>query len=232
MTTAYYEDLAALLLAHGLPAGEVADTVERLAAHAAGADPEDEYGPCARLAERLTGAASGPVDGAPGPETDPTARTRTWTADAFGDRARLDAFGAAGWEVERVDERDRFVARRDLADPARRWEYRRETGDAPAPDGDGWEPCGTWLCFRYYKRPAQGGPGDLLDPIPRTSSRRAQLSLMVACYVATLAAVGIGWTIFGGASSGSGTGLGFLGGFLIGGAVAAGVLVIARARRP
>ncbi|MFC5752115.1 hypothetical protein [Actinomadura rugatobispora] len=230
MTTAYYDDLAGLLLARGLPAEEVADTVGRLAAHAAGADPKNEYGPCAALAERLTGAASGPVDGAPSPETDPTARTRTWTADAFGDRARLDAFGAAGWEVERVDERDRFVARRDLTDP-RRWEYRRETGDAAPPDGD-WEPCGTWLCFRYYKRPAQDGPGDLSGEIPRTSSRRAQLSLMVACYVATLAAIGLGWTIFNGSGSGSGTGLGFLGGFLIGGAVAAGALVIARARRP
>jgi hypothetical protein len=171
------------------------------------------------------------VDAAPSPETDPTATTWKWTADAFGDRARLGAFGAAGWEVEGVDERDRFVARRDLADP-RRWEYRRETGDAPSPDGDGWEPCGTWLCFRYYKRLAQGGPGDLPEPIPPASSRRAQLSLMVACYVATLAAVGLGWTILGGSGSGSGTGLGFLGGFLIGGAAAAGVLVIVRARRP
>ena len=224
MTTAYYEDLAGLLLARGLPAAEVADTVDRLAEHAAGADPEEAYGPCAALADRLAGAASGTVDGAPGPETDPTATALTWTADAFGDRARLDAFGAAGWEVEYVDDRDRFVARRDLTD-RRRWEYRRETGDTPPPPDGGWEPCGTWLCFRYYKRPAQDGPGDFLDDLPRSASRRDRLPVLVACYVGVLAVVGVGWAVVTGAPV-------FLGGLLVGGAVAAVfALLLVRSRR-
>ncbi|GAA2435494.1 hypothetical protein GCM10010191_57700 [Actinomadura vinacea] len=217
MTTAYFEDLAGLLHARGLPAGEVDETVEHLAAHAGGADPEERYGPVRDLAERLTGSA---FDGAPSPETDPTARTWTWTADAFADRARLYAAGEEGWEVERVDGDGRFVAHRDLADP-RRWEYRRETGGAPSPDG--WEACGTWLCYRYYKRPKQNAPAGSLDQIPERSS--LPLTRMVVGYVAALAVVGAAWALLGG------SGIGYLGGFFVGAALAGAALVIVRTRR-
>lgn len=173
----YFDTLAERLRALGMPAEEVAGTVQDLAAHAAdtGADPREEFGAPEEFAARLAG--TGGAAGSPGP----AAETWTWTADAFHEVDRLNEFGDQGWEVERIDGRARFVSRRDLNDP-QRWEYRRETvrptrgsreavAERLAPEG--WEPCGTWICFEYFKRPkaAAIGPAAGLDSVPSVPAR-------------------------------------------------------------
>lgn len=181
MTTPYFDELADRLRARGLPEDAVSRTVDDLAAFVAesGTDPAQEFGAPGEFAsevapdEARAGARTGPVP----PDE---AETWKWRADAFHERDVLDRYGDEGWEVERVDGTGRFVSRRD-PDAPQRWEYRRETVlpgrrdavvDRLAPDG--WEPCGTWICFEYFKRPkaASIGPEAKLRDVPRTPSGR------------------------------------------------------------
>ncbi|MEU6843179.1 hypothetical protein ABZ930_15045 [Streptomyces sp. NPDC046716] len=159
-TAAYWDELSRHLRGHGLPPGHVTETVAELAARSGGTDPADAYGPAADLARRL----------APGPAApDEHVEIWRWTADTYADAALLDRFGADGWELREIDDLGRFVCRRDPERPGR-WEYRREParpGDA-APEG--WEPCGTWVVYRWYKRPlpleTTTGAGDPSSPAP------------------------------------------------------------------
>ncbi|MFB4311309.1 hypothetical protein [Actinomadura sp. GTD37] len=225
MTTPYFADLAERLRGSGLPEAEVAGTIDDLAAYAAesGADPEEEFGTPEEFAARLVQPGAEPGPGS-------SAETWTWTADAFQDRRMLDRFGDEGWEVERIDAAGRFVCRRDGDHPLR-WEYRRETvlpgrGDALvrrlAPDG--WEPCGSWILFGYFKRPKAvvlGLEGDLGLPPEAAPSRRffwsRRFYLFLACYVGYIAAVSLAWAAF--APDGSRSS--FLGGFLVGAIIVA-----------
>ncbi|GAA3131145.1 hypothetical protein GCM10010466_22220 [Planomonospora alba] len=228
MTTAYFDELAARLREHGVPEEEVTATVGDLAAYAAesGADPLEEFGPVADFAASLTPARSG---GTSEEDPDPVAETWTWTADAFQDVARLNVYGDQGWEVERIDYLGRFVSRRDPQRPLR-WEYRRETAP-PARHGtlaerlapDGWEPCGSWMHFQYFKRPkaASEGPAGELDAAPAAPARSVffgkRLYLFLAGYGLFLAALAVGWFV-----SRDGDPGGFPGGFFNG--VLAGVV--------
>ncbi|WP_309056369.1 hypothetical protein [Streptomyces sp.] len=178
--TAYFTELAGALRAAGVPADQVAATVDDLRGHLAGTgtDPEEEFGPAAEFAARLGGI--GPLPGEP----DERAETWTWTADLFNDRRMLALHGDQGWEVESLDPLGRFVCRR-AAGSALRWEYRREviTGrrrarvlDELLPEG--WEPCGEWLVYGYFKRPraATAGPAGTLGAPPATPRRWLYLS--------------------------------------------------------
>jgi hypothetical protein len=106
-------------------------------------------------------------------------------------------FGDQGWEVERVDALRRFVCRRDPEYP-QRWEYRRELvspGDSAPLEArlapDGWEPCGTWAVYQWFKRPraASVGPAATLSTPPPPPSRRRFLSRRFAVTLAAAAAV-------------------------------------------
>ncbi|TYK49597.1 hypothetical protein [Actinomadura decatromicini] len=148
-------------------------TVDDLAAYVteSGTDPVQEFGTPEEFAPQV--APSGEQDDAAPPSS---AETWTWRADAFHERDVLNRYGDEGWEVERVDGAGRFVSHRDPENP-QRWEYHRETVlpgrgqaviDRLAPDG--WESCGTWVCFEYFKRPkaATIGPEAALRNVPRT----------------------------------------------------------------
>ncbi|MFI6518460.1 hypothetical protein ACIBF1_23090 [Spirillospora sp. NPDC050679] len=215
--TSYFEELAARLEERGVPEAEAAGTVADLAAYTAesGADPEEEFGPAADFAAQLSPDRSGD----PAPAGDPAAQTWVWTADAFQDRALLDRYGDQGWEVERIDHLGRFVSRR-AADAPLRWEYRRETvlaggrralAERLAPDG--WEPCGTWMYFEYFKRPkaASEGPAGVLAEVPETPSRRLfwskRLYLFLAGYAVFLVALIAAAVVWGDSLHGFLTGL-------------------------
>nr|PZN40152.1 MAG: hypothetical protein DIU60_19520 [Actinomycetota bacterium] len=197
---AYLTDLAAHLRERGIPeeriGAVIADFSSYLAMTERDANPEAEFGPAADLARRLcaddeeTGAA--------------TSGTWRWTADIFTDRRRLNEFGAQGWEVETIDQDGMFVSRRDPERP-RRWEYRREvvrpsrraalTASLAA---DGWEPCGTWYCYAYFKRPLAGPVAAAgLPPVaPRSRvflGRRFRLLAAAATILLALVVVLIGW---------------------------------------
>ncbi|MFI0351757.1 hypothetical protein [Actinomadura sp. 9N407] len=203
--TVYFDTLATRLRAEGMPAEEVTGTVEDLAAYTAdsGTDPREEFGPPEEFATRLAGGAAA--------EPAPAAENWVWTADAFHELQHLNHFGDQGWEVERVDGVGRFVSRRDAGAP-QRWEYRRETvrprresraalAGRLAPDG--WEPCGTWICFEYFKRPkaADLGPAAALTDVPVAPARRAFWSKGFAAYLLFLGAI-LAWSLLGSGDSG------------------------------
>ncbi|MQA96538.1 MAG: hypothetical protein GEV11_18520 [Streptosporangiales bacterium] len=82
-----------------------------------------------------------------------------------------------------MDRLGRFVCRRDAADP-QRWEYRRELvmGDRAAVTArlapDGWEPCGAWVMYQWYKRPlaASIGPAAAIPAPPPAPGRSSFFS--------------------------------------------------------
>ncbi|MEU0373225.1 hypothetical protein ABZ070_23745 [Streptomyces sp. NPDC006283] len=171
----YFGELTAALRAAQVPAEQIDTTVADLAAHLAetGTAPEEEFGPAADFAAQLGGAApavTGPAD---------EAETWTWTADVYNDRRLLAVHGDQGWEVERLDALGRFVCRR-ARDTALRWEYRREIVNGKQRDKvlgrltpEGWELCGEWFFYAYFKRPkaASAGPAAALDALPARPAR-------------------------------------------------------------
>ncbi|MEU4543751.1 hypothetical protein [Nonomuraea dietziae] len=174
----YFDELAVRLRERGVPEETVTATVADLTAYLAesGGDPEEEFGPAADFAQQL-GAA-------PASEGAAESSTWRWTADIFVDERHLNEFGDQGWEVDRVDAAGWFVSRRDEDNP-QRWEYRREVVtrkgrqalvEELAPDG--WEPCGTWFYYEYFKRPkaASLGPEAQLGAPPRAPGKGVFLS--------------------------------------------------------
>ncbi|MGV9693257.1 hypothetical protein ACWDUX_29595 [Streptomyces sp. NPDC003444] len=202
-TDAYFEELTDALRAADVPGEQIDRTVAELRGHLAetGTAPEEEFGPAARFAARLGGLAP-----APG-EPDGAAEHWTWTADLFNDRRMLAVHGDQGWEVESLDAIGRFVCRR-VPGAALAWEYRREviTDRRRAQvleelEPEGWEPCGEWLTYGYFKRPkaATTGPEGGLEALPARPhgwlflSRRGKAVLAVWT-LAVLACLGVALT--------------------------------------
>jgi hypothetical protein len=215
MTQPYFDELAERLRGRGLPAAEVDRTVADLAAFAAesGTDPVREFGAPEEFAARLAADADPDSDADPDTGTSPGAvppeagETWTWRADAFHEREVLNRYGDEGWEVERVDSAGRFVSRR-AGDHPLRGEYRREialprtraaVAERLAPDG--WEPCGSWFHFEYFKRPKAvmlGLEGEVALP-PEAPARRTfwsgRFHLFVVCYLALLILLAVAWGV-------------------------------------
>ncbi|MGW5096580.1 hypothetical protein ACWEQU_17760 [Streptomyces nodosus] len=228
-TATYFERLSALLSERGMPQARAEALVQELSAYAkeAARPVEEEFGPVEELAAQL--AARGSTGTADEPEAE--ADTWVWTADAFKDLRLLDHFGAQGWEVERLDRLGRFVCRRDRQAPMR-WAYRRETvghrhraefAERLAPEG--WEPCGVWGPFVYYKRPeavVMGPEAQLAEP-PAPPRRRVYIAPWLYAWVALclLALVAVVWRgAFGIDMSNPSTLAGALTGLLVGGSLA------------
>lgn len=206
----YFDELAALLRERGVAAERVTATIADLTAYVreSGTEPEEEFGPAAGLAPQLGGdPGAAPAPGsATGPDAAMGRQTWVWTTDVFVEERRLREFGDQGWEVERVDRLGRFVCHRE-PDRPQRWEYRREVVtpagrpaliERLAPDG--WEPCGTWVHYQYFKRPrsADLGPAaEIAAPAPRPAGRfyfgrRFYLLVAVTLALVAVAVVGIG----------------------------------------
>ena len=238
MTNPYFDELAERLRGRGLPTAEISRTVADLAAFTAesGTDPVQEFGAPEEFAERLARAGEDGEDGAAVPPG--SAETWTWRADAFHERELLDRYGDEGWEVERVDAAGRFVSRR-AGDHPLRWEYRREVVPPRGRDGaaerlapDGWEPCGTWFHFQYFKRPkaVMAGLEGEIDLPPEAPGQRTFLSgrfhVFIASYLVLLVLlVALALTVLDAAPSA------LLGGFAGGAIVGAVLLGLARLRR-
>ncbi|MFE0178344.1 hypothetical protein ACFWZ2_39160 [Streptomyces sp. NPDC059002] len=242
MNTRYENDgyligLAERLRAHGVPADRVEATVTDLAAHLdeSGADDaEAEFGPLDEFARQL---APESADGAP-KTPDATVETWRWTADTYVDEELLNRFGDEGWEVERVDAIGRFVSRRDTERP-QRWEYRRELvtrgreglDERLAPDG--WEACGNWVIYAWFKRPkaASLGPGGELSSPPPAPGRSNFLSRKFYLLVGVLAAVVVGSGAVTLLGDEPGSGFGFASGLLFGACAPFLLIVLGRAWR-
>ncbi len=177
----YFADLAARLRAAGLPEEQVATTVADLTGYLAEAgspDAEEEFGAPEVFAAQL-------LEGRAPEQPEAGAETWKWTADIYADRRYLNHYGDQGWEVEGLDRLGRFVCRR-RPDDAMRWEYRREgAGSAKEREAvaaglapEGWEPCGQWMYFLYFKRPkaASAGPAAGLEELEAAPDRQLFLS--------------------------------------------------------
>ncbi|MGP9018370.1 hypothetical protein ACT1U9_08160 [Streptomyces sp. BR1] len=202
----YFIELAAWLLTGGMSEEQATSTVAELTGYLAetgSTDAYEEFGDPKDFAARLTGGRAAEEPAA-------EAETWKWTADIYTDRKHLNHYGDQGWEVEGLDRLGRFVCRRDPS-AAMRWEYRREAANNPAEREsvtatlapDGWEPCGHWMFFMYFKRPkaASAGPAAELDELVAPPAKqlflsgtyRGKLKQMVAGAVAsgTVTAVAI-----------------------------------------
>ncbi|CAM5560775.1 hypothetical protein SALBM135S_09982 [Streptomyces alboniger] len=224
----YLLELAERLRAHGLPADRVEATVADFRAHLAESGAEDaeaEFGPAEEFARQLVPDTGVRAPATPGGEVE----TWRWTADTYVDEALLNRFGDEGWEVQRVDAVGRFVSHRDLTQP-QRWEYRRELvtrgreglDERLAPDG--WEACGNWVIYAYFKRPraASLGPAARVDSPPPVPERSSFFSRKFAALLAVLAAGLLMAGVAVATDDGDATsGLGFVVGAVTGAAVAA-----------
>ncbi|WP_327048852.1 hypothetical protein OG320_13770 [Microbispora sp. NBC_01189] len=228
--TGYLDELTALLRAGGVPDEQAGAIVADLASYAdeTGADPEEEFGPVGRFAEQLLAARSPEADAA---DTADVTEWR-WTADVFADRRMLARLGDQGWEVDRVDALGRFVSHRDPERP-QRWEYRRERvtpGGARALAArlapEGWEPCGTWVCFEYFKRPraATVGPAARIDSPPAAPARSVFFSRRFYVVTAAILIVLVALWLLVGRSSGEGAD--FFAGLAAGGCTAIAILAL------
>lgn len=171
----YLEELETLLRERGVAEERVRDTVNDLSAFAAegGVDPEEEFGPVAEFVDDLTGE-NGEAEAEAGVET------MVWGADSFAAQGQMNELGAQGWEIDRLDRQGRFVSRRDEKPQA--WEYRQESAlgkrerarmaERLAPEG--WEPCGHYFTFAYFKRAraAVVGPEAELAERPEPARKR------------------------------------------------------------
>ncbi|MER5967159.1 hypothetical protein [Streptomyces sp. NPDC002057] len=211
-TDRYFTELADSLRATGVPEEQIAATVEDLRGHLAetGTGAAEEFGPAAAFAVQLGGLAPPPG------EPDERAESWTWTADLFNDRRMLAVHGEQGWEVESLDAIGRFVSRR-APGAALRWEYRREVLKGGRRERvlaelepEGWELCGEWAVYGYFKRPkaASAGPEGGLEAVPARPrgwlflSRRGKVALVVwvlavlGCLAVSLTDLGLpGYTI-------------------------------------
>ncbi|MEV8022990.1 hypothetical protein AB0O76_43225 [Streptomyces sp. NPDC086554] len=222
MSLSYFEDLAGRLREHGLPAERVEATVADLRAHleeSGGAEPEAEFGPVEEFAHALA-----PAEGAGHEVPEGHVETWRWTADTYVDEELLNRFGGEGWEVERVDALGRFVSHRDLERP-QRWEYRRELitrgreglDERLAPEG--WEACGNWIVYAWFKRPraASVGPDAEISAPPGVPGRGSFFSrrfyALVGVVAAAVVLAGVAVAVDDGDAA---SGFGFAGGLLVG----------------
>lgn len=224
----YLGELTARLRAAGMPEDRVAATVADVRAYLAesGTAAEAEFGPVDDLAAQLTGAG-GPAD----PPREAAEEWR-WSAGTSVDERLLNEYGAQGWELVRVDAAGRFVSRRDKGGP-QGWAYRRETvlGDRDRVEArlapDGWEACGTWVMYAWFKRPraASIGPAADLTAVPPAPARTVfvtwRLYAVLALVAVAVAAVGIHEAL---GAGDAGEGLSSASGTLAGGVV--GVLAV------
>lgn len=155
---AYLTELADRLLARGVDNHRVKDLLTELQDHLAdsGESPQAAFGPCSSFADALLreelsteGSASRTVE------------RRTFRATAFDELGILSELGRDGWELTDVGLVGLHAQRARDPDAWRAWEYKRCTTLRPVVErmrADGWQPCGHWLAFHYFKRPVGSAP--------------------------------------------------------------------------
>lgn len=151
---AYLSELAASLQARGADSARMSEAVAEVEVHLAesGEDPLEAFGPPDEYAERLLLREERRADRADAQWTE-----RTFRATAFGEMGLLKEAGRQGWELTEVGGYALHCRRPRDPEAARRWEYRRRVSvDRGAilenMTALGWEPCGVWLPFHYFKR--------------------------------------------------------------------------------
>lgn len=151
----YLSELAAALQTRGADSRRTSEAVAEAESHLkeSGEDPVEAFGPPDEYAERLLlrEERSGERSGDSGWDW------RTFRATAFGEMGVLEDAGRQGWELVDVGAYALHCKRPRGPEEVYRWEYsRRVSVDRPSILANmtelGWEPCGTWMPFQYFKR--------------------------------------------------------------------------------
>jgi len=158
---AYLGELAASLQVRGADSARTSEAVAEVESHLAesGEAPVEAFGPPDEYAERLLLRDERRTDQA---TDDARWIERTFRATAFGEMRLLEEAGRQGWELTDVGSYALYCRRPRDTEAADRWEYsRRVSVDRRTILEDmtelGWEPCGVWLPFHYFKRRSEGG---------------------------------------------------------------------------
>lgn len=155
----YLQELSAELTRRGLDPERAADAVAEIRAHLrdSGGSAEEEFGSADAYAEALVTAGVGDAETTETRVTKPAFETYTFRATALDEMAILAELGRAGWELTGVREFG-LIARRPT-DPValKTWEYERRNAVRHQPitremSTAGWQPCGRWVTFHYFKR--------------------------------------------------------------------------------
>ncbi len=154
-TETYLEDLTAHLQQRGVDNDKIRDIVSEAETHLAesGEGAVEAFGSVEEYAEKM---AIHEEKLAVQTEK-PNHLHRTFRATAFGEMAILEFAGREGWELVDVGALALYCRRPADENRVCRWEYKRRTGRHGKIILDemvnaGWEPCGNWLPFHYFKR--------------------------------------------------------------------------------
>ena len=152
---AYLSELAASLQMRGADSARTSEAVAEVESHLSesGEDPMEAFGPPDEYAEQLLLRE----ESREGETADKNWAERTFRATAFGEMKILEEAGRQGWELTDVGAYALHCRRPHDLKTVRRWEYSRRVGiDRQAILEDmtalGWEPCGLWSPFHYFKR--------------------------------------------------------------------------------
>ncbi len=151
MIDAYLEQLSACLQRYGLDSEQIGEIIAEVESHLAesGEAPLDAFGPPYVYAEKRVAARERTTGG--------EWQRRTFRATAFDEMMILEEAGKAGWELYEVGALALYCRRPWAIKEARQWEYARRIGlnrSAIMAEmaAQGWEPCGHWSPFHYFKR--------------------------------------------------------------------------------
>ena len=154
-TESYLSELAASLQMRGADSARTSEAVAEVESHLleSGEDPMEAFGSPDEYAEQLLIREERRAD----EETDAKWAERTFRATAFGEMKILKDAGLQGWELTDVGGYALHCRRLHGLEAATQWEYsRRVSVDRQAILEDmtalGWEPCGAWMPFHYFKR--------------------------------------------------------------------------------
>lgn len=154
-TETYLENLAAHLQRRGVGDKRIRDIAAEAESHLveSGEAPEEAFGTVEEYAERMAVHE----ENLAARSTPPDYHHRTFRATAFGEMSILEFAGREGWELVDVGALALFCRRPVDENQICRWEYKRRTGRHETiireeMAENGWEPCGNWLPFHYFKR--------------------------------------------------------------------------------
>lgn len=152
MIDTYLEELYVCLQRYGLEHQQISEIMAEVESHLAesGETPLEAFGPPNVYAEERVSARERAAGG--------EMQRRTFRATAFDEMIILAEAGKAGWELLDVAAFALYCQRPWNLKEVRQWEYVRRVGfnrNAIIAEMEiqGWQPCGNWTPFHYFKRP-------------------------------------------------------------------------------
>ncbi len=152
MTEPYIEQLYVGLQRYGLDREQISEIIHEAQNHlvASGETPMEAFGPPDVYAEERVAAREKALGG--------EWQIRKFHGTAYDEMVILELAGKLGWELIAVATFGLHCRRPWDINEVRQWEYARPfgfNGDKiiTAMIAEGWEPCGSWTPFHYFKRP-------------------------------------------------------------------------------